>query len=208
MGKNLIAFDMDGVLVDLEGALDAELSRYGIKQVNRHLFKIKTVPELPEETIGRMFWNCYLFHERIKIYPGARELFETLYALSQEPIKIVTARPYNVASATHTLIQRFCQVPYILCHDDGIYGKAAYLSDEKFFVEDRRQTAIELGNKGYTVLVPRREWNCGIKHHKVFYINGINQLIPYAKKFVKTAEAQHMQRQNPPSYPICGNCSH
>ena len=108
---------------------------------------------------------------------------------TEDSIYFVTQRPKKYASETFQLIQRFCPYPFKVAMCDSSDDKYKYLTDYKYFVEDRRRTALQLAQESITVYVPPRSWN----KMKVCpdYIcrlpTGIEDLFPLIELFVEGA---------------------
>jgi len=187
-----IAFDLDGVLVDIMKCFDRIIwEEYQTIQLPVNQFETKTDPYLDEDTIWECIQQAMHRVDEITIYPGATELLEKLYDLTGEPVKIITARhPKSLANVTHKLIsERLCTVPYELTLvANG--SKAPYLRRYDFMVEDRRRTAFELANLDKKVYLINAYYNQPNKvypkdHPLIKRISGIHELIPHAEDFVK-----------------------
>jgi 5'(3')-deoxyribonucleotidase len=158
--RNLIAFDLDDTLVDTLG--------YILDRV-RQRFDLPTRPEpskwydhtelgLKDKELWDLCNDAFKFSGDLKVMPGAAQLLESIYRLSRDPITIITARPYKWAASTHSLVDRFCKVPYRIVFTNQ-RSKVPHLNGFEYFVEDRRKNALNIARTGITVFVPIRSYN-------------------------------------------------
>ena len=184
-----IAFDLDGVLVDIMPAVNRLLKeRHNVKMLPIKQWNIKTEPEqLPEDLIWECIHSAYDRMDDIRIYSGAKELLWKLFELTdhQDPVKIITARPpKRAANLTYKVVsERLCDFPYelVIVSDND---KLPYLNRYKYMVEDRRRTAKYLAWEGKHVYLVNRTYNKMEKTERVSRIRGVYDLIPIAEKFV------------------------
>ena len=151
-------------------------------------FLIETENNLPWAKLEKCFQETYKRWDELIIYPGVPEFLRELYWSSDnDPIRIITARPaYQCANDTYRLCERL-GVPFELI----ITGNPAtmlpgqpdidkfnYLNRYKFFVDDRRKTAIELSQKGKYVYMPKQCYNNlnGVKYRNLEPIDSVTDL--------------------------------
>ena len=160
MKRLTIAFDMDGVLVNLMAvAKPLLMSEYGAEWISTPNFSIETQPPLTNSELWKVFRMCYPKYKTTPIFPGAKELFEGLYEASGEPIKIITARPYDAAEYTIKQAMRIADVPVSVDIVEGWENKIKFLANYDFFVEDRRKTAYALAELGKKCFLIDRPYN-------------------------------------------------
>ena len=165
-----IAFDLESVLVDIMPVFESILwDKYKDELFEKRGFKLETKNNLPWPKMEKLFLLTYRAYDTIPFYKGARSFLRRLFELSDtDPIRIITARPaYLAANYTYRLCDRI-GVPYE-CVIVGTPGsmipgqpdtdKFNYLNRYKYFVDDRRKTAIELSEKGIYCFMPRRSYN-------------------------------------------------
>ena len=185
-----IAFDLDGTLIHIMPVFeDIIWKMYKAKIPNNRNFRIKTKPELDYKTIMWCFGEAFKRINDLKIAKGVRELFKQLYELSDDdPIKIVTARPYSSAEWTHKLVERICEG---ICEWEVVLvkngdNKIKHLNRYAHFVDDRRKTALHLESCGKTVWVPMKNYNRPMPDRRgIMLINSIEDLVPWAAGFIK-----------------------
>ena len=178
--RNNVAFDLDGTLIALTEVLFPILSAMVKKDVSKYYKNRKSFDlEIPEiglttKVIERGLKISYRLHNYVAVYEGVYDLFFELYERTGDPIRIITARPVWCAGHTHKLVRRIMQdIPYILIFSKK---KEIYLKGFKYFVDDRRKMALDLANKGFIVFVPCCNYNEGIDHPNVIYIDKFKEL--------------------------------
>lgn len=182
-----IAFDLDCTLVDMIAQVRRYLENdgYALKDICRYDMTSAIEPQMTEEQLWQYFKKCYERHDETPVCEGVVELLEMLYAKSQKPILIVTQRPSWAASQSYALVERFLNVPFVICFADKRFGKIAYLNDIDYFVEDRKKTAKELAAHGKKVFMIRQSWNNMPANQNIIKIDGIGDLIQWSERFVK-----------------------
>lgn len=186
-----IAFDMDGVLIDLMHCMKHKMMEmYDATIVHTGSFRIKSEPPCTNKEIWGVFGECYKMWKQTPVYPGVKELFALLWKLTEEPIKIVTARPYWAAEDTYRMANWLSDVPVSIDIVQGTENKALYLKNYGIFVEDRRKTAYDLvldhGKKVF--LIDRPAYNAAPGKGDppgVIRISDIRDLTSWAFAFVK-----------------------
>jgi hypothetical protein len=179
-----IAFDLDSCLGDFTRGLEEILAIDGYKLLNNDNFEIVTDPPITKSKRYKMFETLYRHWTLTPPYEGVSSLLERLHSRSQQPILIVTSRPTSCAHYTHKYVSSFCNVPYIICFANPKFGKAAYLNDKKFFMEDRRKTIFELLKKGKIIFKPKCSWNKMPPHDNLFEIEGPKDLLKIVDSFI------------------------
>jgi len=189
MNKKLnIAFDLDGVLVDLPTAMIEDLMELTGKNLEYHE-KFNLGEVVGQENIDKVLYRLYHSYDLIPIMDEARYVLNYLWMKTEQPITIVTARSIDYATETHKLVKRvFKDIPYILIFCGGHSNKHTYLHDFDYFVEDRRRTAIELAKKGKTVFLIDTNYNRDIKGKfpwgkRIIRIKDLNELMDYKHLF-------------------------
>lgn len=187
-----IAFDLDGTLINLMPIFERIIwKNYKVKVVNNRKFNIVTEPKIEYDTIKWCFAEAFKRYEEIEIVPGVRELFSNLYELSDsDPIKIVTARPYNSAEWTYRLAERICKN---ICEWEVVIvknsdNKIKHLKRYKHFVDDRRKTVLHLSSHGKTVWMPIKNYNQPMNSHLVNQMADFKYLADKANWFIKEVE--------------------
>jgi hypothetical protein len=165
-----IAFDLDSTLVDLMPMFEEIVfERYGDTIKKYRGFIIETEKNLPWSKLLPCFHETYRRWEEVIIYPGVEQFLQELYCYtSHDPIRIITARPaYIAANDTYRLCERF-GVPFELIMTGNPEtmtpgqpecNKFNYLNRYRFFVDDRRKTAIDLSKRGKYVYMPKQTYN-------------------------------------------------
>ncbi len=194
MNRIKIAFDLDNTLINFSAVFEEMLYLYhGIKikiddtsQYELH----KTVP-LPQEDIDELIRVSSLAISCFEPLPGVVDFLTGLYERTLEPVCIITARPHDLSEKTYDTVESFCPVPYNLIFQ-GAYHKSVYLTNYKFFVEDRRRTALQLVRQGINVFLINKGYNqCLGAHGLIRLENGIEDLLPNIDSFVDTGETGH-----------------
>ena len=190
MKNNNIAFDLDGTLVDFISQLkDALWNRCKAKLIIQETYHLTTDPEISKKNFWKAIWDAYRQPESIMPYVGARNLLEKLFAVSNQPIKIVTARPKTTEShilAMAAVKNCFGNIPVNLVCTGGSKNKLPHLKNIDYFVEDRRQTAISLANAGkYVFLIDRAYNQINNKVKNIKRIASLDTLYPVIHTFVK-----------------------
>jgi len=194
--RSLIASDMDGVLVDTVGHLKKVGAEHGYRiEYSDHysldIYKDGEKVDYWDPDVTDLFNETFDRYDEIEIFPGAEEFIHKMYELTGQPFLIVTARPISHATETHKLIKRFAKkTPYVVAFADGC-DKHRYLSGYKFFIEDRRRTAIDLVNMGKIVFLidtvynqPTEEMTSNkILMEEIIRIDSLEDLIPKAKYY-------------------------
>lgn len=183
-----IAFDLDGVLVDIMTTVREIIKeRYDIKIFPQTEWELHTEPQISDELIWKCIRVAYKQVSKSLIYPGAQELLGKLFHLSgcNDPIRIITSRPFDAANDTYRLLdERFTSFEYELILVSRL-DKLQYLNRYRYMVEDRRKTAGHLANNGKRVFLIDRPYNVMAPVGAVTRVGDIRDLIPLAHKFIK-----------------------
>lgn len=176
--RNNIAFDLDGVLVDILPVLDTVLQEMcGAKlPENMTEFKIK-IPGLSGNEVQGCINEALSRVTEIKINPMADVLFKELYKITGEPVLIITARPKWLASQTYLLIDRMTKVPIRLSMVTGWPEKLAHLGPIEYFVEDRRRTALNLVQNRRRCFLIDKSYNQCPKQERLIRLKDIGDLL-------------------------------
>lgn len=182
----MIAYDIDGCFLDLCSLFSAyAMSKFqtNIKNVKHYDLTIGT--GLTKDQVWKAIEWAYRNPEMVPIYEGAEEVVRKTYELTGEPILFITARPASSAHQTHETIRRFCDVPYLIAFAND-HKKIDYLTGKRYFVDDRRRTAIQLAKHGLTVFMPRRSYNeLSYDHDGIIPIDGIHELVPFLDELME-----------------------
>ena len=167
MRRGMIAFDLDGVLVDLMSVLDSILwdDYKALRVLSNTEFSIKTKPEVSDKDIWKCIVKAYQRHETTPVYYGAASALQDVYTATGKPVLIVTARHSWVATETFLLVERFCPVPFHIAFAPD-EQKILHLHDYEYFIEDRRRNAISIARRGKTVFLIDRPYNRGGDMHR------------------------------------------
>lgn len=185
-----IAFDLDGTLIHLMPLFEKILwEEYKAKVPHIRKYRIVTKPEITYPEIKECFNKTFKRYNEVEIFPGVRELFSKLYELSDnDPIKIITARPYSSAEWTYRLVERICKD---ICKWEVVIvknseNKIKYLKRYKNYVDDRRKTCVQLSSHGKTVWMPIKTYNQPMAGHLVNQMPDFEYLVDKAKWFIKS----------------------
>jgi len=189
--KIKIAFDLDGVLIDMETPIKKFLLEiHGVElKDNYDEFNLAIPTGLSSKELWKIYRMVYKEFKNIPIYYGATELLTKLYEKTNEPPLILTARPLDVASDTYAVVKRIMgKIPFSLILKHPRADKAQYLHGYEYYVEDRRQNAIELSEAGFKIPLVRKNYNyipdIIYKHPNIWYIDGIYNLISHIEYWI------------------------
>ena len=191
MPKINIAFDLDGVLIDLVTPINRQIyETYGIEikknDLRDHNYEVFT--GLKSEQLWEIFYKVYKEVDTTPIFPGATELLTKIYEKTEEPPFILTARPHDAASDTYAIVERMMgKTPFQLVLKHPNAYKSQYLKNYNVYVEDRRKTALELAKLGFMVPLVQTDYNVIENigdYPNIFYISGVHELIPNIDFFV------------------------
>ncbi len=189
MKKINIAFDLDSVLVDPMPCFKKVIKkRYGAKIISHDTWHIVIEPEISLDEFIASWQEAYELWPEVKILPGARSLLRRLCTMApDDPVKIITARRYEAANATYSLIKDR------LMPKDGLFDltvaprcdKSKYLYHHRYFVEDRVKNVISLVKSDIHVFMTDWPWNQHCEPHpNVRRIVGVNELLPGCENFI------------------------
>ena len=187
--KNIIAFDIDGVCVDI----CAHIAKVMFNQEGKNIWRpeplyydyFKSYPKLSRGNVMRTFHTVLSNPQDTPVFPGCAEFFSRLYARSGDTIQFITARNPKYASETHRLVESFCFVPFQIAfsHDRD---KAEFMNGFRYFVDDRRRTCIELAQSGVHAFMPRTSYNrLDRKWYGITEIDGLPDLSNKIMHFVE-----------------------
>jgi len=192
--KNLIAFDLDGVLIDIITPIKRLLIKFHGIELNDDDPKYNQFDLCgPTGLTPKELWKIFrLTYKQIKDTPiclGATELLSKLYEKTNEPPMILTSRPPDAANETYAVVKQVLKkTPFTLVLKHPALHKYHYLNHHYlFYVEDRRRTALYLGKKGITIPLVKRNYNIISnidKYPNIYYIDGIYELIPHINDFI------------------------
>ena len=189
--KNLIAFDLDGVLIDIMTPIKKWLLRiYNITiDPDFWSYKLENETELSKKQVWEVIGRAIKDIKGTPIYPGAHELLTKIYEITKEPPLILTARKYTAATETYQIVKKMMKkTPFNLVLKHRNASKYQYLDSYYYYVEDRRRTALELSQLGFFIPLVKTSYNKieNIEEHpRIVYINGVQDLIPKIDAFIK-----------------------
>lgn len=175
MAKLRIAFDIDGVLIDIALQVKEIAEKIGIHVDENHdQFRFKTDPLIPNGAIMNLIAQAAKNWHNAHIYKDTVYLCERLYDLTNDPIYFVTCRPVAWAGLTcEMLFSIFPDTPFKVSFVPKTLTKSYYLQGYSYFVEDRRKIALELAENGFTPIVPDRPYN-RFDHPAVVRVEGMS----------------------------------
>ena len=182
-----IAFDMDGVLINLMPVIQKHL--FIMYQdagtiIENGTHKIKTSGNLSSNKVWKAIDRAYMDIDEIQPIHGASTLVAALHCFSESPVRVVTARPERSRLITEsTLINKFPGVPFDLRMNQN---KLLELDDIGYFVEDRRKTAIDLAVAGKIVFLLDKPYNQvpGKEHENIIRLYDLLHLSPHVTSFI------------------------
>jgi uncharacterized HAD superfamily protein len=191
MKTNNIAFDLDGVLIDVMPIIERYLwDLYGQDGItlDNGKFKIETVGKLSNNKIWKAIKLMYKDVDAVMPEFGAIVLLDML---RDHKTKVVTARPEQYRDDTQAVIDRlFPGVSIELCMAPGAQ-KINHLEGIQFFVEDRRRNACQLAKLGKSVFLVNRPYNWMDKDPEgVIRINGLYELAKQPELFCANIQSQ------------------
>jgi|WetSurMetagenome_2_1015567.scaffolds.fasta_scaffold62516_3 hypothetical protein len=158
--KQRAAFDCDGVILNADEIFRDNFRCQGFSVKDSNEFRYKLDPEVSDREMFIMIEDA-IQRRTVDMdgYEGIKEAMSRMFCNTGEPISIVTARNPNSASQTVQAIKRVVgTTPFSISFADGI-PKSTFLGSFKVFVDDCRETAMNLASEGKTVLVPKRSYN-------------------------------------------------
>jgi hypothetical protein len=177
-----IAFDLDGVLVNLMDVFERLLhERYGKAVSPTGNFHI-TVEGVSDAEVTGLLYECITMHDKLPPFPHAAELLKRVHEVTDDVVTIVTARPKVFASETFLLLDRICPVPYRISMVESHTEKIVHLRNFDAFVEDRRKTAFLLAEAGMTVYLLNRPYNRCPDHPRIRKIDHLGELLAIIDK--------------------------
>jgi len=192
MPESSIAFDLDGVLIDIVTPIKRlllELYDFDLQDNDPEYdqFNLVKATGISSKKLWEIYRMVYTEVKTTPIYPGATELLAKLYEKTNEPPLIVTARPPDSASLTYQIVKRVAKkTPFAVVLKHPRCHKSQHLSGYYYFVEDRRRTALELADLNFVIPLVRKNYNPipNIKKYRnIFYIEGVHELIPHVDEF-------------------------
>lgn len=194
--SNFLAFDLDGVLVDLDPQLDHFAALVGATRVPQDGYRSSFVYEDGIEMSYDDMWEYVFFEafaawEKTPIMAGASELVKEMHELSGKPVLVVTARPAWTAGLTQQLVTRVAgKVPFMVAYAGSGQEKFKYLDGMRYYVEDRRRTAIDLASRGFITFLVQTHYNRlpndlpSTVRERIIEIDSPNDLRPLAKDYL------------------------
>lgn len=157
-----IEFDLDGILINYLSCLIYFLEKRGIKHIPNGTFNFDTEPALTPKVMQICVDAAMRDVENIHPMPGAIDTIQALWGHTGDPIKITTARPMENIYVTMECIEKVLgKIPYFFAMLDNMDDKPNYVRS-KCYIDDRRRNAETMASRGYTVFMPRREYNMPI----------------------------------------------
>ena len=189
MKKILIAFDLDGCLINLMAVFRRFLLEiHGVEIKSQKTFSLRSSTGLLSKDIWHLIHLSYKEVKSTPIFPGATKLLTKLYEKTNEPPMILTARPFDSVDDTYAVVKKLMKkTPFQLILKHPKASKGQYLRGYKFFLEDRRKTALELSDLGFTVPLIKKAYNHIPdidSYPNIYYVDGVHTLIPDIDNFI------------------------
>ena len=159
--NNTIAFDIDGVCVDIVSHIAKVMLRDEGVDISRPATEynyFKAYPALSTGMVMRTFHTVLCNPQDTKIIPGTTEVLGRLYEASEDPVTFITARNPRYVEETYELVRSFCFVPFMISFSHKV-GKLKFMNGFEAFVDDRRKICLELAMAGKTAYMPKRSYN-------------------------------------------------
>jgi hypothetical protein len=156
----MIALDIDGVLLNVEPAIEKHLLRiFGPagRRLRNGRHAIQTEGGISKDGVHVAIGCALRDIDEIKPIYGAGVLLGVISLLTRAPVQCVTARRPEVAAYTDRALARWFGVPFNVVHTGG--ARKSEHTPAQFVVEDRRRNALELVDAGRTVLLLDTEYN-------------------------------------------------
>ncbi len=181
-----IAFDLDGVVINLEPHLTAAIEEwYGkgsIVHAAPRLFTF-SVPEVSHKNLGRVVVK--VVKERTPIaepIPGSIEALHEIYEITKAPIVFMTARSGRaVEMVTRDWLDRHLSVPYEI-HFIPDKDKGGLLAEKKIdlFVDDRFKTIHSVAPNVRLAFLFDQPWNRdrAITLPNILRISSLAEIVP------------------------------
>lgn len=191
-----IAFDLDGVLVNLIPRVDYYLKEmFHSSLIVGDSFRFSSDPPLSMTKIWKAINAAIYDYKNLKTFSGVEQLLDDIYIDTGMPIRIITARPIYTIEATYRSVKSFCNAPFEIVLSSP-EDKWKHLMQTQVFVEDRRKTALQLASKGKIVFLVNRKYNqiknppagvVRIDHLGEIYRYYGNDILRYKTTFQKVA---------------------
>jgi len=177
-----IKFDLDGCLIDWSSYFRALMNNMGFTVRDTGGFYWDLYNEkgqkLSYEDASYFVYASMEHVEEFHPMPGARSFLTWFYEFTNRPVQVITHRPYQVAGYTHQVFERlFPGVPFTISFVLNTSDKPLFMGDSIIFYEDRRKTAVEMAELGFTVFMPMRDYNWPISECTVPVVE-LNKLDP------------------------------
>lgn len=183
--KNLIAFDIDGVIADVYTAFRLFIKRdFGYDIYNKsNTFDID-VPGLSHKDFMDYIYKIMgVQYKSVEPYPNVLQTLDIIYQKTTSPITFITARNKIIENETHAWIMYKLKlnIPYKIIFNET---KHDYIHKNKikYFVEDRYKTCNEIADKCPDVnkiFMLNRKWNSNrsINEDKITRINNLDYIL-------------------------------
>ena len=177
-----IAFDLDNTLIDFSTLFNHVAKIFfNADCTDPSSYNYEISHGLTAEQRIQCLRGTYACTLETPILPGAKEFLTRLWRKSRSPITIITARPIEVATETHKLIQaKLCyNIPYTLAFS-GTSNKFSFLHGYKYYVEDHPDIAWTLATQTkMRVFLIDQPYNRSVEHGHILHIPGIGDLLHY-----------------------------
>lgn len=165
---NRIATDIDCTLFDMMDPFKKMLlKRHSARVLPQVQYQIETDPPISNDEIWDIFKDIYKAHFLCKPYPGALSYLQNIWRITLRPPILLTSRPTEYASETHSQIQSLVgEMPYQLIVVGTPADKKYMFADQlDIMVDDRIETLLHfaLVHKKKGILV-KQPWNRSVKY--------------------------------------------
>jgi uncharacterized HAD superfamily protein len=174
----MIAFDIDGVVCDLESRIRkriVEQCGYDIAAASERDYDIR-VPGVSNSRIWEIIHGC-LFEPDLPAYPEARSVIDKFHRELGESILFVSARPLDAKDATQAWIRNHIHVPAEVRVTPRSQDKWQLIPlNCQYFVEDKLETALDLVRHGIGMFLIDRPWNQGEITPGIIRVKDLNEV--------------------------------
>jgi len=170
-----IAFDLDGVLIDIFHVLRLAV----MEETGKDIGDIDncatySFANLHNTELDKCLAKTYPYFRDFEPVKGAYRLLKAV----PKPVYIVTARLSKYATDTCLAFEHhFRGIPYRIAFTNGHENKEVFLNGYDYFVEDRGETALYLAEKGVTVFLLDKKYNKGFKHNRIKRVKSLGEIL-------------------------------
>jgi uncharacterized HAD superfamily protein len=146
----------------------------------------KMIKENEKNKLTQAF--AYMMNEELELYQDAKELIKFLIK-DGKPIKFITSRNKNLsldsaAKSIDNFISELTSkknVRNVYTIDCVVGSKLEKIKEHKieYFVDDKRETCLELAKNGIFVFMPRRPWNTLPPTENIYQYNNAIEIVKW-----------------------------